>query len=374
MKKRMFLEMLVVSLMIGAFPWVHMSAYAAEADLSPTVETTEGADEPGKSEEVTDFVGETNLPDAVTTEASDGSDDAKEAFCYYDETLPVEELYCNLDEIANFPTVNFGESTEAPMLASYINDPNWGDHRQFARMAPADLNDNLAAGDSVAKIILQPNHDYWLTEYLVNTAAENGEGITGLKLFIDFPDRMRAGEENYVYAYLNSENDAGGSRVCRVRMICEDEIWLRPVGESLMGIRHGDDDQPTFFTDWQFGAQNYQGELRYTLEIEWPEDFNIQGGADNGYFAMVMLETFSENPAKNVIYATEESADELIADTEFTDGYEEYTPSVEDEQNSDEANAQSPLRYLIWLGPLVLLISIIICGRKLWTILRQGRE
>lgn len=326
--KKMFLSfMITVLLMVIAQPCAHI-AYAAE--IVSIDQPTEQAPE----------------------------------YDYYDSSLPVEEIYSNPGTFTTVEAVEFGTSTEVPALALYVGDPNWGDHRQFARMAPVE--EGLTAGDSVAKIALRPNQQYWVTEYLVNTAAADGEAITGLKLFLDFPERIRAGETNYLYAYLNSDNDVSGSRVCCIELQSDKEIWLRSVEQTMTGISMHDVDQgATFFADLELGLKNVDGEGRVTLTMEWPENFDIKGGIDEGYFAMTMIETFSENPAKRVIYAeSDEEFDRLIADTEEPN--EEIIPDDgKDEAEEEESKTPGTLGMLVLIA---LLISII------YSLIRLGVE
>lgn len=373
--KKMFLNLFALAVTVSLV--AESSSVVARAAEQPVVyavesesKTAEKSNEAVVEENWETDEGTTVIEDDRAEKTADSAEAEKiveKTYDYYDDTLPIEEIYSNPADLTEFPTAEFGKSTEHPMLASYVGDPNWGDHRQFARMAPADAS--LTAGDSVAKIILKPDQKYWLTEYLVNTAAEDGEAISGLKLFLDFPDHMRAGEQNYLYAYLQSDNDAGGNRVCRVEMVCNQEIWLRPVDKTMACTRGAHTDDVTFFSDLEFGMKTYEGEMRVTLTMDWPENFGIQGGSDAGYFAMTLLETLSENPSKKVVYAeSKEEFDELIGDTEFTGSYEDKTTDTSYEPA--EEKSKKPSTFMM----VVIVVLLLAVAYSFYRLAKEVRE
>lgn len=321
MAKRIFFEVIAIIAMCVCLMGYAMTVYAADG-----IEEN-GGDKKSKNDNDGD-----NGKDGIVYEDSGRGDVSEklpphektimDSSVYFDENLSIAELYSNIDPLTTkYKAVEYGEVTEKPMLAAYTDDPNWGDHRQFARMCPNVSGAALTPGDTVAKITLTPDTEYYLMEYLVNTAAEDTE-IKGLKLYIDFPTHMNVDETNYIYAYLESENDAGGSRVCYIEMTTDREIWLDSLNGMFFGYMTNVTKQTTSKTSpsvWsqeaEYGAKvDDSGQLRSLLSVEWPEANPLAGGENNGYFVNTVITTHSESPFSQVMVLDDEAFEAAIAD------------------------------------------------------------
>lgn len=218
----------------------------------------------------------------------------KRPYQYYPTNVPVNELYSTIDPVnTNLPAVDYDEVTDQPMASSHINNPNWGDERQFARMVP--YFDHLTAGDAVAQINLRPDTIYYLCEYLSNSCTPDTE-LENLKIHLNFPLKVEAGTYEPLYAYLTSDNDPVEERLCFIVMHAEEDTWLLASEETLCVKTSETDLDQAIYADTEASIMVHDYKPRATVEITWPKDAAVQGGNENAWLAYYQLKACSKDP------------------------------------------------------------------------------